>query len=97
VTSRTGASSGTCNSPHQLPNRDDRASEEALRHRDRGRVPFKASLDGDATVPRVNVDHSDVTQYRATVGNLACCFGAEGPKVCIVRFERFEEFVARFD
>jgi hypothetical protein len=92
VTSRTGASSGTCNSPHQLPYRDDRASKEALRHRHRGRVPLEASLDGDATVPRVNVDHSDVAQYRAA---LACCFGAEGPKVCIVGLERFEEFVAR--
>jgi hypothetical protein len=89
-----GASSGTCNS-HQLPNRDDRASEEALRHRHRGRVPLEASLDGYATIPRINVDHSDVAQYRATLARCCCCFGAEGPKVCIVRFERFEEFVAR--
>jgi hypothetical protein len=96
VTSRTGASSGTCNLPHQLPNRDDdRASEEeALRHRGAAYVPLEASLDRDATIPRVNVDHSDVAQYCATATVRACCFGTEGTKVCIVRFEGFEEIVA---
>lgn len=71
--------------------------KEALRHRGNGRVLLEASLDRDVTVPRVNVDHSDVTQYCATVDNLACRFGAEGPEVRIVRFERVEEIVARLD
>ena len=76
----------------------ERVRREALRPKIIGPayVPFETSLDRDATVTRgVNVDHSDVAQYGATATVLACCFGAEGPKVCIVRFERFEEFVAR--
>jgi hypothetical protein len=66
------------------------------RGEDRGAL-LEAGLDGDTTVPRVNVDHTDVAKHCAATWALTRRFGAERAKVRVVRLERVEECVARGD
>jgi hypothetical protein len=86
VTSQTGASLGICKSRYQAGD----ASEGERRD-----APLEAGLDGHAAILRVNVNHADITQYRAAL--IRRCFRAQCAKVCVVPLERIEERVARGD
>lgn len=66
------------------------------RGKNRGAL-LEAGLDGDTTVPRVNVDDADVAKHCAATWALTRGFGAERAKVRVVRLERIEERVAGGD
>jgi hypothetical protein len=67
----------------------------ATRRKGEGDAPLEAGLDGHAAILRVNVNHADITQYRAAL--IRRCFRAQCAKVCVVPLERIEERVARGD